>query len=306
MKLNLLPVTVKTGAKTRNAVIGSVLIVAAGVFVSAFLITTSSAADDAAKKRVEDDRPAAEKAYKTSTDADAIMQQAAAPLRDLKLGKAMLEHNGAYPRAYEDIFKYNPSYFRLTSITASPIDATTSNITMTGTITSYQQYADLMLALMRNPKVVSVSRGGYVMDVNEVPALVPVDQKGKPRKPNAAPIPDDPLERLTYFESQPTEAGYTGVSNYGAGNDNTKLAKPGDSLITIQMVASYALQTPNPRATLEATGAAAGAGIPSAPGASVAPGAVPGGSVGAATPPPPPAGAATGKGKGKKGDDSSD
>ena len=296
MKLNLLPQTVSRGARTRSSWVLFVLLILIGAGAMAAMIIISTDQDRKAKQEVADARPAADEAYAYSTQADTIMQRATGEARNIGLAQVMLKHNTVYPDAYEDLFKYNPPFFRLISIVATPIDDKMSSITMQGTLTTYQQYADLMIALMRNPKVVSVSRSGYTWSQDEVPPLSADDQVGKPRKQGAPAIPDDPLQRLTYFETTATPpGGYTGAGNFGSGPTSTKTAKPGDSLITVTMVAMYPLQTPNPRATLqESAGTGGGAAAPGGPAATtaVAPASVPGPRGGGAA-------AAGGAGKGK-------
>jgi len=276
MKLNLLPVTVRRGAKTRTAWIFSILLILAGVGAAAGMMIISGNRDKDLKAQVDDARPKAQEAYDTSTQADTVIAKAEGVLRNTSLARAMIRHNGVYPAAYEDLFRFNPPFFRLMSISATPIDEKTASITMVGTLTTYQQYADLSLALMRNPKVVSVARAGFnAVNVGEtVPPIVPTDQEGKPHKLNQGPIPDDAMERLAYFESLPATSGYQGTGNYGSGTTSERTNQPGDSLITVTMIATYALQTPNPRASLTASGSAGssagaastGSAIPSAPG----------------------------------------
>jgi uncharacterized membrane protein YgcG len=257
MKLNLLPVTVRKGAKSRPAWIVSILLALGGAGAAFALITISQKDLKEVKDQVEEARPKADEAYAISTQADDIIQKAQPVLKNTNLAKAMIRHNAVYPAAYEDIFRYNPPYFRLTSITATPSDEKTATIVMTGTISSYQQYADLTLALQRNPKVISVSRQGYDPQYyikNTVPPIVPADQEGRPHKLGDPPIPVEGEQRLAYFESLPKRSGYLGVSNFGSGTENTRLQMVGDSLITITMIAKYELQTPNPRATLSGGG----------------------------------------------------
>jgi hypothetical protein len=176
----------------------------------------------------------------------------------------MIAHNTVYPNLYENLIRNNPPFFRWTSITATPINNEQATVTVTGTLTTYQQYADLMLALMRNPIVLSVSRQGYTSTDQFVPAIVPTDQSGKPRRPGETPIPDDPLERLAYFQAQggSQQAGFTGEGNFGTGTESVRLAKPGDSLVTVSMVVKANLLVPNPRQTLQASGSAPTAGAP--------------------------------------------
>jgi hypothetical protein len=152
-------------------------------------------------------------------------------------------------------------------------------VNMTGTVANAQQYADLMLALLRIPGATAVTRGGLQSDDMEVPALTLVDQQGKPRKASKAPIPDDPLERLAYFESEVAPTGYLNAGGFGQTEDATqKGARPGESVIAVSVTIPRNIQTPNPRATIQSL---AGSGTSAVPAA--------------ATTPPPPA-AAGGKG----------
>jgi hypothetical protein len=187
------------------------------------------------------------------------LPEVAALMKNVSLAQAMIAHNDKYPDLYNSLRRYIPPFYRLTSMSASPASDTQSVMTLTGTLTSYQQYADLMLALMRNPEAVSVSRSGYQADEAYVPQITEIDQLGRPRKPGETPIPDDPLQRLAFFEAQGAQqAGFTGVGNFGTGNDNTRQAMPGESLVTVQVILNHPLQVPNPSATLGAGGTQGG------------------------------------------------
>jgi hypothetical protein len=165
---------------------------------------------------------------------------------------------------------------------------------MTGVLSSYQQYADLMLALMRVQGATSVSRSGYILIDPIVPNLTPEDQIGRPRPENAAPIPDNPLQRLEYFQSQGSTTGFAGAGNFGTGNDLTRGAMPRDSIVTVTLVvAGHDLRVPDARATLSASGGATPAGGPPT-------GAAPGGPP-AGRPPGPGGGGADGQGAGDEG-----
>ncbi|AIE85776.1 hypothetical protein OP10G_2408 [Fimbriimonas ginsengisoli Gsoil 348] len=284
--------------------------IAFGIGAAAAMSIISSGQLKEARQAVADKQEEAARAYALSTQADEIVAKAEGVIRNKNLATAMLSHNGVYPDLYQNLFRYNPPYFRLTSITASPVDAETATVTMTGTISTYQQYADLMLAVMRNPRVKSVARAGY-QDTKDlyVPPLLLTDQQGKPHKPGETPIPDDPLERLAYFQSQGQPAGYLSAGNFGSGTDNERLAKPGDSLITLTLNVAANLQVPNPRATLAASGGG-GASVGTTPASGPL-----GGAGGFAPGGPPPAGApagggsapkGAGKGRGKGGADDSD
>lgn len=257
MKLNLLPTTVSKGARTRTAWIISALLVVASTVVTVGLAVNSSRELKKAKAMVEAQRANAEQVVTIAAKADTVLDQAKGIIRNTQLAKAMLDHNTVYPDFYDSLWPYIPSFYRLTSATATPVDAETATVTLTGTLHTYQQYADLMLALMRNPKAVSVTRSGFVSVDPIVPSITSVDQNGRPRKATDSPIPDDKLERLTYFQSQATQPGYSGVGGFGGGAETTKYAMPDWSYVTVTMVVKANLQTPNPRATLSAAGGAA-------------------------------------------------
>jgi hypothetical protein len=170
---------------------------------------------------------------------------------------------------------------------------------MVGTIGSYEEYSDVILALMRYKKATTISRSGYNYDPAIVPGLSPEDPVGTPRKQGAAPVPTDQLERLAYLQSQPQTGGYLDAGNYGAPGTDAKGAMPGQSEITIVMTVSKDLQAPDPEATLAAAGSAsAGAATattvsaPSGPGAFGAPGGPP--------PGPPPGAIGASRGGGRK------
>ena len=258
---------------------------------------TSADALAQAKDAYEASVGPASKAAATAASADSMMQQDNVKLltRNIDLAKSMITHNDAYPALYDSLRPYIPPFFRVTSYAATPISDTQAAMTLTGTLATYQQYSDLMLALMRNQAAVSVSRSGFNDDDPYVPQLTQADQIGKPHAPGASPIPDDPLQRLAYFQAQATTPGaYTGQGNFGSGTDATRSNMEGESLVTVQLILNAAIQTPNPRATLGAGGGTTGGGgggfqIPGRPG---------GGGGGAGTVPnvPPPSGGTGGGG----------
>jgi hypothetical protein len=269
MKLNLLPQTVSKGRALKTAwFLGSAMMI--GSFVIAILLSLSAhAALKIAEAKVDEDKQPAADAVTTAAAADTVVSTAADVIRDANLAKAMIDHNDAYPSLYRQVLPYVPSFFRLTSISAAPVDATTSTITMVGTVGSYEQYSDVILALMRDKSATSISRSGYNYDPKIVPGLTPTDPIGTPRKQGAEPIPSDQLDRLTYYEEQGRSSGTTGyldTGNYGstesggsngvAGGD-VKGPMPGQSEITIVLTVNKDLQAPDPLATLSAAGGAA-------------------------------------------------
>lgn len=297
MKLNLLPATVSRGRQTKTAVAVAVIIAVLGSVVAVMVTLASQANLKDAKDAYAEAQPAAARAVATAAQADALMQQpkVVTLVTDVSLAEAMMSHNDAYPDLYNSLRPYIPPYFRLTHVNAVPLSDTQCAVTMTGTLATFQQYADLMLSLMMNKEAVSVARTGYVNNEMYVPQLVSIDQQGRPRRPGAQPVPDDPLDRLAYFTSQPRTPDYQNIGNYGSGTDAARFAMPGESLITVQYVLNRNIQTPNPQPTITAGGgggAPAGGGFPGIPPGAGPPGGIPGVPPGAGGPPraggPPP------------------
>jgi len=257
MKLNLLPTTVSKGKQAKSGIIFSVLIAIVGAIVAIYVSTSSAKALADAKQRYEDSVNPAQQAYDTSTKADAILNapSSVALIRDAKLAEAMIKHNDVYPYLYDSLKPYIPSFYRVNSIFATPASKTSATITLVGTIKTYQQYADLMLAFSRYPGLVSIGRAGYQLNDAIVPNLSPEDQSGTPHRPSDGPVPDDKLARLTYFESQVQPQGYTGIGNFGSGTDSTRGAMPDYSLVTVTLTVDKDLSVPLPKDTLSGGGA---------------------------------------------------
>lgn len=259
MKLNLVPTYVSKGNQAKTATVVSVLLALFGILGAIGLIFISRDNLRTAREDAETKMERAARAVATSKRADQVVADAQMIIRNINLADAMLKHNDAYPDLYRDLKPYIPGFFRVTQITAQPNDAATATVTMTGTLKTFQQYADLMIALYRIPGATSVSRTGYTSVDPYIPGVTDVDQNGRPIKPGQAPIPDDKYQRLAYYQAQGTVAGYTGVGGFGSGDTTqAKGAMPGYSLVTVSVVIPRAIQTPNPRATLQAQGAAAG------------------------------------------------
>jgi hypothetical protein len=265
MKLNLLPATVTKGRASRTAWIASVLIIFVGIGLSLAMTIMSAKALSDAKQAYEESIPAAQRAYETSQKADQLMNNpgVANLAKNVALAQAMIAHNDRYPDLYDSLRRYIPPFYRITSIAAAPMGEGQASVTLQGTLDSYQQYADLMLALMMNREAVSVARSGFQTNDPFVPQLTSIDQTGTPRKPGESPIPDDPLQRLEFFQANPGPSAeqYTGIGNYGDPRPVTRFAMPGASLVTVQLILNHDLQVPNPRATL-GSGGGGGGGIP--------------------------------------------
>lgn len=305
MKLNLLPTYVSKGKTSRSGLLLGIVILVACIGFASFLYTKAAADLDKSKEGVADAEAAAQKAKDISDLADKVITSPSSVglLRNTNLAKAMLDHNPAYPKLYDDVKVNIPSFFRVNSMSAASTGPGTSTVTLVGVLDTYQQYADLMLALLRMPKVTSVSRAGYARNLPYVPAPTPEDQYGKPRKPGEAPIPDDPLKRLDYFESQGAVTGYLGAGGFGSGQPGLRGPMPTSQQITVTLTLARDLQTPDPRGTLASGGAASSGGSGGGPGATG--GAAPGGGGRGAPPSPAPSAAGGGTTGGSEEDDTS-
>lgn len=277
MKLNLLPKTVDTASRSKRALLGGIVVFAASLVGAIFFSKQSADQLTTANGHVESARPKYEQAVRVAKEADDLM--ASPQLRQMvvntALAREMMAANGRYPALYDFVRPYIPAFFRITSLTATPIDAETCTVNMTGVVKNAQEYADLSLALMRIPGATSVSRAGFQAEDLEVPALTEIDQAGKVRKPSQAPIPDDGVARLAWFENETTQTGYLNSGGFGDTTDYlTKTVRPGESLINVSVVVPRNIQTPNPRGTiqtLQGTGGGGGGTTTPTP-ASVGPG----------------------------------
>jgi hypothetical protein len=270
MKLNLLPTYVSKEKATRNAVILGVLLFAVCVLGSVLMILKSNGDYEASKEEVDVLQAKALKAKETADYADTVMSNSTILLRNAALAESMMQHSKAYPDLYDEVRRSVPSFFRVTSMSAQPVGPGQSSVTVTGVLDSYQQYADLMLAMLRMRGVTAIGRSGFTNTDMYVPAPTPTDQIGKPRRPGEAPIPDDPLERLEYLRGKAGSPGYTGEGGFGSGVQGTRGAMPGESVVTITLAVQYDLQTPDPAATLNLNKSAGGGGGGTGPGPSAA------------------------------------
>lgn len=276
MKLNLLPKTVGTEFRSRNAAILGFLLFAGVTAASVVLVSTSRARLERSEKLIEEAKPASDRVIAAGRIGDDAMAQPGVRTMAISssLAEAMLKHNAVYPNFYNKVIPYIPKWFRITNLAATPNDATTCTLSMTGYVKTYQEYADLMLALLRMPGAQRVSRAGWNQEDAIVPALTSVDQNGRPRKLSEGPIPDDALDRLAYFQQRTEPSGYLQMNGFGIEDPNTAKGAPlGSSEINVTVIITENLTTPNPRATLASIGAAPAPGA-TATGAPAAGGAV--------------------------------
>ena len=266
MKLNLLPTTEKKSRAGRTAGLVAAVIVASAIGLSIAMMIISKTALEHEKSAIGDLPQQVADADATSKSADTIIASAADVIRNAQLAQAMIDHNDVYPKLYDDVKRYIPPYYRLQTISATPLSATQSRLTLVGTLQGYQKYADLMLALMRFKDAATVTRTGYALNDPVVPAIDLVDPKGVMRKAGESPVPEDGLERLAYFQAKAAAApsGYLNSGGYGSGTTETRGALPNASVVTIQMDVNRNLQVPLAAETLRAAGSAT-AGVAGGP-----------------------------------------
>ena len=264
MKLNLLPTTEKKSRQGKTAILVGALIVLGSIAGYAALTFIPAKALNDAKKEISDLPQQVADADATAKSADVVIAKASDVIKNAQLAKAMIDHNDVYPKLYDDLKRYIPPYYRIQSMQATALGENQSQVTLVGTLSGYQRYADLMLALMRFKDAQTITRSGYNLDAPIVPALTPEDQAGKMRRPDQTPIPDDGLERLAYFQSQAAAApsGYLATGGYGSGTTDVKGPLPTASVVTIQMTVARDLRVPLAAETLRAGGGAAPGGAP--------------------------------------------
>ncbi len=281
MKLNLLPTHVSKSGQAKSATIASIVMVVVSIAAAVFLLTSSKSALAKAKEEAFAVKPDADLAVAIAKKADDLINgrppyTVPAPLiaRNTSLANAMLDHSKVYPDLYREVVQYVPDFFRVTSLQAQPAaGGQVAQVNITGIIQTFQQYADLMMALLRIPGAVSVSRSGYTNNNMYVPELIQTDQIGIPIRPDQPRLSSNALDRLNELIASASgqTGGFQNIGGFGTEDvDIAKGAMPGWSEINVTvLIVGRNLQTPNPRATLSRAPAPAGpapGNTPPAPG----------------------------------------
>jgi hypothetical protein len=227
MKLNLLPTYVSKGKQAAVAWIAFALIVVVSVLATLGMMRESTKMVENQKARVKEREPYVAKAVRLSEIAGEVLNNAQGVILNSMLAESMLKHNAAYPDFYDGAKPYIPSFYRITSMTAAPLDADNATLTLTGVIQTQGQYRDLMLALNKIPEVRAVARTGYDIVEQYVPKLVEIDQTGRPIARSDSNIPDDPLARLDYLMAKGGISGFSGAGGFGVCN------LPGRTTVTV-------------------------------------------------------------------------
>ena len=171
MKLNLLPKSVSKNVASKSTFFMMLLIVLASL-VGAFLYNQKLTGDLAGwKAQAESKVASATKVVAVSQEADRIVSEARITLTNAQLVQAIDAANESYPDLYDEIREYIPSFFRVQSMDATSKNATTATVTVRGYLKTFQQYSDVMIALLRFPDATAIGRSGFgpIAEGNEGP-----------------------------------------------------------------------------------------------------------------------------------------
>ncbi|MBL1149754.1 MAG: hypothetical protein HND42_06050, partial [Armatimonadetes bacterium] len=161
MKLNLLPKTVRKDVQSKS-VFTIMLIAVLGSLVLAFMYNRKLVGDlESFKSEAALLQPEADKVVRASQRADQIIADAKIVLTNTQLVADMDAATDRYPELYDLVKQYIPSFFRVRSISATSSGASGCTISINGYLKTFQQYSDVMIALLRIPGAVAVGRSGF-------------------------------------------------------------------------------------------------------------------------------------------------
>ena len=161
MKLNLLPKTAARSAQSRTALmVMSLLVVAtlAGTMLYASQVSKTLAGY---KEEVQAKEVLAKQVVDTAASADTILANSKIVLTNSELVSQIDNSNGKYPRLYNTLKGYIPAFMRVRSISAASGGPDQSVVTIQGYLKTFQQYSDVMIALLRFPGCSAVGRSGF-------------------------------------------------------------------------------------------------------------------------------------------------
>lgn len=252
MKLNLLPTHVSRPNSGLWAIPLSILLAVGGVAALFYFKITSEKYVENAKARREAAVSQAELAVKVSKDADQDLMNARGLILNINMAEAMTKHNTVYTSLYEEVRKYIPNFYRVTSMNASPNGAEQCTVTITGVLKSFQEYADLQLALLRIPGATTVGRVGFTGEFGQRQNVQSDDQIGRMLYPNQPRMTDDQMANL---EAQIADAAantrdFDNVGNFGSTDVTDRGAMTGHSLVSVSVTLPRNLTVPDPHSTL--------------------------------------------------------
>lgn len=245
MKLNLLPTTVNREGRAKSAWFFSILLAVAGVASMLYMKQTSERFVKEQNERIDKTRRRVQDGQDFNAKTDKVIQDNRGLVLNAKLATAMLEHSDKYPDLFNKVKGNIPSYFRLTSMNATP-NGPVTQVNLTGVIQNQQQYADLMLALLRIEGVVTVGRSGFTYANALVPPITETDQTGRIQQPGDPTWPDDPLDRLDAQIANARSTGFLNQNGFGSTTEPMQRgAMPDWSTITVSVILNESVQAPN-------------------------------------------------------------
>lgn len=160
MKLNLLPTTVARHVQSKLVFVVMLLLVVASL-AAAFLVQRDVASDlKNLKEKAEPKVQNANQVRARAAYADEIIAKARVVLTNTALVNQIDDSNKAYADLYDDLMPYIPSFFRVRSLSAQS-QGDTALVTITGYLKTFQQYSDVMIALLRFEDATAVGRGNF-------------------------------------------------------------------------------------------------------------------------------------------------
>jgi len=160
MRLNLLPRATRKRTAGMPVFFLMLLLVLLN-FAAAWVLKTNTSNELAALKEEQTlKEQEADKVRRTAAQADEIISSAKIVLTNTALVGQIESANIAYPDLYDELMDYVPSFFRVRSLTASS-SGENATVVIQGYMRTFQQYSDMMIALLRFPGAVSVGRSGF-------------------------------------------------------------------------------------------------------------------------------------------------
>jgi hypothetical protein len=254
MKLNLLPTYVGKGRLVYLAFFVGIVLTLVSAAISFQMIHSSKAQLDKVKEQAGEYEKPVNDAVAYAAAADNVVRPLGEIIRDTKLANEMDKHNSVYPAFYDKIFPYIPSFYRITSMQASPVSPDHVTLTLTGVIKTHQQYADLMLAMLRIPGSGPVTRSGFTPTAPFVPNVTAGDPNPSTLQPNEPALPKDPLQRLNALIGSGGVHQFRPTGNFGSGQPGERGPTPDEQVVTMIVTLPGQLQTPNPRSSLTVGG----------------------------------------------------
>lgn len=161
MKLNLVPRAAARSVASRNAFFLMLALVVVSLALA--LVYNAKLQGDLAswKRDAEAVKSSADEVVRASKEADEIVAKAKIVLTNTALVNAIDNANKAYPDLYDGLKEYIPSFFRVRSIEARSTGANGAMVTIQGYLRTFQQYSDVMIAILRYPQAVAIGRSGF-------------------------------------------------------------------------------------------------------------------------------------------------